>query len=243
MIRFACKQCGKAHAREDELAGTLVFCACGEGNRVPWSSTLAETAEAEVEPRRKLELSHPRDDDGNDAPAPAERWRPSSRSSERDDSCCLNHMDRAAVAKCAACGESFCSACCVNLQGQQLCGPCKDFRARALRRPPRISALAVASCALALLFAGPISFCLPWISVAAQADGGLLALPTFVFGTIAVVVPLAVFVLGLFALREIELSSQVSGRPAALTGTIAAGVSLLWSVVVYAAVILKSAGG
>src|SRR5262245_43586005 len=39
MIWFPCKTCGKKHKRPDEAAGSLVFCSCGEANRVPWEST------------------------------------------------------------------------------------------------------------------------------------------------------------------------------------------------------------
>jgi hypothetical protein len=54
MIWFTCKQCGKRHGRADNLVGTLVFCECGHGNRVPWASTTAEpeVPEAEVLPPR-----------------------------------------------------------------------------------------------------------------------------------------------------------------------------------------------
>ena len=50
MIWFACKQCGKSHGRGEHLAGTLVFCECGHGNRVPWSSTIAEPEPEEAMP-------------------------------------------------------------------------------------------------------------------------------------------------------------------------------------------------
>src|SRR4051812_16952701 len=40
MIWFACKQCGKKHNRPDDQAGTMVFCDCGRGNQVPWSSNI-----------------------------------------------------------------------------------------------------------------------------------------------------------------------------------------------------------
>src|SRR5437764_9295277 len=49
MIWFACKQCGKRHGRAESLVGTLVFCECGQGNRVPWASTVPEP-EAPPEP-------------------------------------------------------------------------------------------------------------------------------------------------------------------------------------------------
>ena len=37
MIWFACKKCGKTQGRPESLAGTLVFCDCSFGIRVPWS--------------------------------------------------------------------------------------------------------------------------------------------------------------------------------------------------------------
>src|SRR5436309_12681516 len=42
MIWFSCRQCGKQHGRADNLAGTMIFCDCGQGLRVPWSSTIPE---------------------------------------------------------------------------------------------------------------------------------------------------------------------------------------------------------
>jgi hypothetical protein len=51
MIWFSCKQCGKRQSRPDSQAGSMVFCDCGNGNRVPWSSTVApEVMEAEPVP-------------------------------------------------------------------------------------------------------------------------------------------------------------------------------------------------
>ena len=42
MIWFSCPKCGKTHGRPENSAGTMVFCECGQGNRVPWESTVAE---------------------------------------------------------------------------------------------------------------------------------------------------------------------------------------------------------
>ena len=44
MIWFTCKKCGKTHNRPDTAAGTMIFCACGNGNTVPWESTASEPA-------------------------------------------------------------------------------------------------------------------------------------------------------------------------------------------------------
>jgi len=35
MIWFACKQCGKRHKQPEDAAGSLIFCECGQANRVP----------------------------------------------------------------------------------------------------------------------------------------------------------------------------------------------------------------
>src|SRR5438876_4072272 len=57
MISFTCKQCGKVHTRPESAAGTMIFCTCGQGTRVPWESTAADPGSAaeaapmvEVEP-------------------------------------------------------------------------------------------------------------------------------------------------------------------------------------------------
>src|SRR6516164_6467007 len=63
MIWFACKQCGKRHGRGEHLAGTLVFCECGHGNRVPWSSTIPEPAPEPPPPREPRRRPGPPVDD------------------------------------------------------------------------------------------------------------------------------------------------------------------------------------
>src|SRR5690348_14068630 len=68
MIWFACKQCGKRHGRAENLAGTLVFCECGQGNRVPWSSTVPEPDPEEARPAPPPPPRAPR-------PAPPPSWR------------------------------------------------------------------------------------------------------------------------------------------------------------------------
>jgi hypothetical protein len=44
MIWFRCGRCDKTHGRGENLSGTIVFCTCGLGNRVPWSSTATPPA-------------------------------------------------------------------------------------------------------------------------------------------------------------------------------------------------------
>ncbi len=235
MIWFRCKQCGKTHGRPGDLSGTIVFCACGNGNRVPWEST-AEAPPAlppaPVPPPRRGE---------DDAP-PAPRTRRGVPPVRPDPDRCLNHGDRPRVAACDACREAFCAACVVTLEGRTLCGPCKDFRVRAARRPPRVSALAVVSFLLGLVVAGPVSFCLPLISATGQAQGNMGPAEALVVGLMGVALPLTAFLLGVLALREIETKPDVSGRPVALTGAVAGGVGVLWCLAVFLAVVFKHGG-
>lgn len=243
MIWFSCKQCGKTHGRAEDLSGTLVFCECGQGNRVPWSSTAPEPdappRPAEPPPPPRSPAPTPEPEPARAAPRAWRRGRPAVRP---DPSRCFNHEDRPSSTTCEGCRESFCDACVVKLEGNTLCAPCKDYRARAASRPPRVSGLAIASCLLALLVAGPLSFCLPLSVVGMQDGGDSVTVAAPVFGMIAVALPLTALILGVLALREIETKRDVSGRPVALTGTIAAGVGLLWSLVVFAAVAFKHGG-
>ena len=46
MIWFACPKCSKTHGRPQETSGVMVFCDCGNGLTVPWSSTAPEPADS-----------------------------------------------------------------------------------------------------------------------------------------------------------------------------------------------------
>src|SRR6267378_4792578 len=161
MIWFACKQCGKRHGRPDEAAGTVVFCDCGQGNRVPWTST--ESTGGSESPADEREDKWDR---------PQRRRQPAAR---HDPNYCLNHPDTASQHTCADCGEAFCADCVVALQGEMLCGPCKNFRIRSLHRPARPSGLAIGSLILGLI-GGPFAYCLaivtPQMMQASAAVGG-----------------------------------------------------------------------
>jgi hypothetical protein len=233
MIWFACKQCGKRHGRAEGLAGTLVFCECGQGNRVPWSSTAPEPDPAEAPPApapapppRPRSWSPPRDDDdrrGPDLPAPRRR-----REARRPNPAyCLNHDDDASEQTCADCRCSFCSACVVSLQGRTLCGPCKNFRVRGINRPAQVSAMAIVSFVVALV-SGPVSFIVGLMAVGANAEnnsalGVLLCL-------LALALPGVALALAWLALRDIETRAQVGGRALAATGATTALAGVLWAV-------------
>src|SRR5262252_1304822 len=116
MIWFACKQCGKRHGRAESLVGTLVFCECGQGNRVPWSSTAPEPdpRQAEPVPRPRAPEPPPEARRGPDLPPPRRRERPVRRVRA---SYCFNHDEDASTDTCAECKLPFCKGCVVTLRG------------------------------------------------------------------------------------------------------------------------------
>jgi hypothetical protein len=216
MIWFACKQCGKRHGRDEHQAGTLVFCECGQGNRVPWSSTVPEP-EPEVAP--PLPPPRPR------APRPpSEDERPEFRPPRRirakrrpNPAYCLNHDETPKEAICDACHSSFCAACVVTLQGKTLCGPCKNFRVRGRNRPTSVSALSIVSLVLSLVSA-PVAALLALSAVGVQiaGEGGVFMGEVMCF--LGLLLPIAGLVLGWAALRQIESKPNLGGRSLAITG-------------------------
>ena len=229
MIHFACKNCEKVFERPDETAGTLVFCDCGTGNRVPWESTALDPP---AEAGEEIPSADPSADGGvpaaeRDRPL---RWRLARRFErdipERDPAFCFNHQDRPTQSTCAACGEAFCASCVLSVQGQALCGPCKNFRIRSLQRPPQFSIFALFSLLLGL-FTGPAGlFC---VSLSAGMQS---AVPSFA----GLVLPLMALILGAKALRDIETKPRMSGRSIAIagmvSGLVAAFLTAVWAVLV-----------
>ncbi len=130
----------------------------------------------------------------------------------RDPAFCFNHQDTPSQFTCADCGEKFCDGCVVVLEGQTLCGPCKNFRIGNLHRPTQLSLMAIFSPIVALL-GGFFGLCLS--GVAAQAN-----VPAF--GVVGVLPQLVALLLGFAGLRQIETNPHVGGRALAMTGIVAA---------------------
>src|SRR5262245_26495089 len=91
MIWFRCRQCGKHHGRDENLAGTLVFCECGRGNRVPWAST-AEEPEGLPQEVPPVPAPAPPAEENPPAPPPPPRRAPRPLR-RRDPAYCLNHEE------------------------------------------------------------------------------------------------------------------------------------------------------
>jgi hypothetical protein len=237
MIVFTCSQCGRRHQRPESAAGTLLYCPCGQANRVPWESTVAE-------PEPPARAEKPLEAEPVDAPPrPREDrpWRPARRRPARrrtDPAFCFNHPTAPSRHPCADCGESFCGLCLVTLQEQFLCGPCKNFRLGALQRPANISGLALTSMLVALV-TSPVVFCLTIVPAFASEGQPLWPL---LFDLVCVCAPVTALFLGWKALRDIESRPRVGGRVMAITGMTTATVGLLWCLAVAWVAVLHGLG-
>ncbi|SRR5581483_1464394 len=249
MIWYACKKCGKRHGRPENAAGTLVFCDCGHGNRVPWSSTTAEPEIPEVLPvPTAIPLHPPRPTvplpPGEPPSRTPELTRPRRRAHEVckiNPAYCFNHDETPSEQTCADCKLAFCSACVVELHGRPVCGPCKNFRLRGLSRPARLAPLAVVALVVALA-SGPVAFCLPTIAASWQVNGGPVIV-TVLVSLVGLAFPLLALTLAWKALREIETKPHLGGRSLALTGAATGLVGMLWSTTVAALMIAKQLQG
>jgi hypothetical protein len=218
MIWFACKQCGKVHGRAESSIGTMVFCECGQGNLVPWESTVSEPAGSEVPaapPRLEPLAFEPPLVPASPPPIPR-RGRRRTAFPKPDPNFCLNHDKRPPVGKCADCGEAFCGDCLVTMQGKTLCGPCKNFRIRKLHRPPKVSSLALIGVILAMAVV-PLSFCLPVLNAS-------------VIGLLPLLGELTALALAVLGFRETEVNPRVTGRSLAITGMLTAVVAVVLNV-------------
>jgi hypothetical protein len=255
MIWFGCKKCGKRHSRAESLCGTLVFCECGFGNRVPYESTVPEPdlppAAPAPPPRARTPRLDPVDDhrrpprrsipvdDQDDWQPPAFRTRPRKEPKKINPNYCLVHDEKPSEHTCKDCQMRFCSSCVVTLQGDTLCGPCKNFRLRGTHRPAPVSQAAVVS-ALAGLVSAPIGFCASFWGMAqgGQAGGHLGGAVLAV--VLGLAFPLAGLVVGGLALRHIENTPNVGGRFLAMTGTVAGLIGTLWSATVGLLLIVRA---
>lgn len=286
MIWFLCKKCGKKHSRPESEGGTMIFCACGNGVRVPFSSTAApepastappppavpapvpvpvpvpvpiprpvpqrpplvpEELPAPASPQaskqpaapaaRAVPVPVPVDDDD---PMPTTLLPPSDpplayrkthkRYRKVDPFSCWHHEEARSGGTCAACKLPFCVDCLVELNGQQLCGPCKNFRAGAAGQPVRSLPLAAIGLVCALL-AGPVTFLLSlagagaYFSEGATRAGALLVI-------FSLLMPAGSLAISLLALMHLEQQPRLSGRGMASSGLCVSLACLTWGLAV-----------
>jgi hypothetical protein len=217
MISFACRQCGKRFDRPDSAAGTLIFCACGIGNSVPYESSLPP-----LEPERVP--SFPAN------PPPSQSYPPprfpdeplgrpyGSSPPPRDRGVCFNHPETPSDRFCADCNEPFCGDCTTEIEGKPRCGPCKNFRLRTGQRPPSVSAAAL----LSPLLSFPAALFSVFVILVA---GGTKSIEAVIFWTTATIVPqIIAMVLAGRGLQVVETDPRYGGHSLALTGLVSAVV-------------------
>jgi len=238
MIWFNCKKCAKTQSRPDSSAGTMIFCDCGHGNTVPWESTATPPAAAipvvSVPQGPTLEpiqfdpgavptmgghtappaapiptANKPSSYPLNPPPLEDERTYRRGRTEKRDPDYCFNHQRRPRVDSCAECEENFCADCLVKFQGMNLCGPCKNFRARKEELPAGSSSMATASLIISLL-TGPLLMCL-LIYKPGDSTWRLLSF-------LCLLPQLVAAGLGAFALYEAEKDRKGGGQWVAISG-------------------------
>jgi hypothetical protein len=257
MIAFTCKQCHKRHSRPDSQAGTLVFCECGQGNRVPWATSspveipdavpvsvpvpvpvpakparaVPVPVPAELPPSRTVEDSTP------ESNLPSRR--PARLIARINPNFCFQHDESPSEATCDACKLPFCKLCVVTLQGQTLCGPCKNFRIAALGRSPRVLPLAIVSLVVSLV-SGPVMLILSLVAMGLHIGEGATG-AAIVLCLLAMTLPVAGLYLAGKALREIDSRPEMGGRALATSGACAALVGVLWCVTVITLIIVKHA--
>jgi hypothetical protein len=234
MIWFACKQCGKKQSRPREQVGTLVFCTCGQANRVPWES---EPGAEEAPPPRTFPKVWV---DENEAPPrrPASSWGQPQPPPAPTPGYCFNHAGKPAAGACSACLIEFCDSCLVKLGEQSLCGPCKNFRTLSRTRPSRISGYAISALVIGLV-GGPITGCMTLYAIGtASSESATLAL-----AILGVVLPVTGLGLGIKALYDINTGNRIGGRSLAVMGLVASIVAVLWCVTIIGVVAYRTVGG
>ena len=220
MIQFPCQNCGTLLSQAEKAVGTLVFCECGQVNRVP-----PESLAPALEPPRAVDEWAAR---FNPPAEPPDVELADVVPLALDPNSCLNHPQTRASETCESCGERFCDACLVTLEQRRLCGPCKNFRLRVLQRPTRVSGLAVTS-ALVSLGMGVCGHCLLFMGAGSQQVG---------MAYFSVVPQVAALVLGIFAVRQVETEPRAGGRALVMTGLLAAFV-LTVELILFAMVIRR----
>jgi hypothetical protein len=217
MIVFACQQCGKRFARPESTSGSALFCECGTRNQVPWESTLPDSEAPPPPPP----LPEPRRPDLD----PWLAGRPLPR--QRNPAYCFNHQDTPPQHTCPDCGERFCADCVLDVQGQALCGPCKNLRMRNRQRPPQVSVAAILAPIIALITGPGAVFVMFFALGMAQTSGSIsgAAGGVVVIALFALTLQALALLLAAWSLRNLETNPRLSGRALAITGMVAALVS------------------
>jgi hypothetical protein len=127
------------------------------------------------------------------------------------------------------------------MQGQTLCGPCKNFRIRAMNRPARVSGLAIVSLVVGLV-GGPVTFCLNNFNLDNQMKQPSVAV-AIAMTIVGLIVPAGSLALAWLALREMDAKPTTGGRSLALTGATSGLVGALWTLTIGGMLVYKHLSG
>ncbi len=115
----------------------------------------------------------------------------------------------------------------VELQGQTLCGPCKNFRFGGRSRPARLLPLAVVAFVLALVsIVVSLILSIAAVFAASVAEKGILG--TILCCLMAVVLSSGELLLAWLALRQLDRQPTLGGRALAMTGATAGLAGIVW---------------
>ena len=255
MISFACSKCGKRDNRPDSQAGTLVFCACGQSNRVPWPTESPDDvpvvrarpvpvleAEPVPEPRRAPRRAEPVPEPRRSTPraepapdVPTFSRKPMRLLGKVNPKFCFHHDESSCEATCSACRLPFCASCVVFQQGETLCGPCKNFRLAGMGRAERVLPLAIVSFVVSLA-GGPAALILSLVGVGLYR-GDDMTLAALALCLVGAGLPIGGLILARMALRLIDKQAQSGGRSLATSCAGICIVEILWCSSVAALVI------
>jgi hypothetical protein len=177
---------------------------------------------------------------------PSEAPLPSRRATGRllgkvNPDFCFQHDDDRSEATCAACRLPFCNRCVLTLQGQTLCGPCKNFRLARLGRPRRLLPLAVIAL-VAALSSGPVALILSLAASGLHQSEGVVGV-SVALCLVAAVLPVTGLVLSAMALRRLDDRPQAGGRGVAASGVCVALAGVVWCAAVAAVLLGRQAAG
>ncbi len=249
MIYFACSKCGKRDTRPESQAGSLVFCPCGKSNRVPWPSHGADPVPAsrpipilDAEPAPQPRRAAPRPEPPPARPAapegPTFSRKPMRLLGKVNPKFCFHHDDSPSETTCSACRLPFCASCVVAQQGEQLCGPCKNFRLAGMGRAERVLPLSIVSFVVSLA-GGPVALILSLVGLGLfRGDGMTMA--ALALCLVGAALPVGGLVLARMALRLIDQQAHSGGRSLATSCAGICIVELLWCSSVAALVVRQS---
>jgi hypothetical protein len=167
--------------------------------------------------------------------------KPERRYRKIDPNCCWHHEDDAAAGRCSACHLPFCAACLVELRGQTLCGPCKNFRVGAAGQPTRQLPLAVMALVAALV-AAPVGLSLSLVGAGLFLGDGTAGAAVLLSG-LGLVPAAAALGVSIWAMWKLEGQTRLSGRAMACGAACVSLAGVLWCVSVLAFVAARHTGG